>query len=293
MYLCLQVIFTLKCNAEIPTVSWSVATIPADIVMIASYTYLAMVCYRSMYGRYHLKPAQICSLAGYLVSLTLLAAAVAITVYKEHLHGIMWNYGVSNTSDLPSTIGTLQYILCTLAVSVSTLCIIVILNMEGRALAHSRGFRNPIPLSLYKDGWMPTSGCGDVYTILLGTIEVRAASPAHIGAHIANASRLLATRSSSGHRYGGNGEHNSGHISPIDAIAAQAQRGAGAGAGLGTSNPTATVRGSGFKKGSSHQKKNSSRGDGSWEHRQLLQEWEGEIELLVRKASPLHDHSAV
>lgn len=277
----MQVLFILKCNAELPGASWTVTTFLMDIVSAVSYTYLIMVCYESIRGRYALKFAQKCTLFGYLVSLALISTAVGMTVYNEYTAGSIWSeapHGANNST----IIGTVQYILCTVAVTISTLCIIIILNMEGRTLAHTRGFRNPVPLSRYKDGWMPTSGCGDIYTILMGTIEVRAATPATIAAQ-ANASmnsRIGAPGANStqiGGRYG--------RMSPIDAII-HAQRGTTVGEISGNSNHRGGNR-------SSIGRKANGVGNGGVNKEDQQRDWEGEIELLVRNAGPSYDSSVV
>lgn len=276
-------LFTLKCNGELPGVSWTIATIPMDIVIIASCVYLFKVCYEGVRGRYCLKRAQQFSLVGYILSLTLFAIAVGITVYREFLHNVIWT-GTFNNPAAGTVIGTVQYVLCTIAVAISTLCIIVILNMEGRTLAHTRGFRNPIPLSRYKDGWLPTSGCGDVYAILLGSIETKAASPAQI-----SSASLLAPRSSvDSTRSGGSGGGTwgtYGRLSPIDAIV-QAQQGPGM---LSTGSAAGAGAGGGAGAGAGGRKGRHNKATAAREQR----EWEEEIELLVRKASPVYDSSAV
>jgi len=235
VWLFLQMLFVMKCNGELASVSWTVTLCPLFVTLAGAYSYTAFICMKSAQGRYALSIAQKVALVGYAAALAALTAAVALTVYNEYMED-----KIIHTVDAASydCIGDIQYVLCTVAVSAFTMGLIVILNSEGRALARSRGFRDPLPLSHTKEGWVPTHNSGEVYTLLLGTIAVALHTAAHVGQHGANSSSLP-PRSAILHIQGGGGMH------PSDRPVSPQRR-----------------------------------------TQQENKDWEGEIELLLRKSSP-------
>ena len=182
--------FVLKCNGQLEQWSWSLTLSPLYLVLSALSAYTAHILLQCARNHYVLSAAQIVAMAGYLVALFTLALAVAITVRNEYLQYTIMHPHESNDIDAPAAIGTLQYLLCTISACMFTFSLIIVLNAEGRILAHSRGFRDPLPLSHTNRGWEPTHDSGDVYTMLLGTIEVALRSPAYISEYGANSDNL-------------------------------------------------------------------------------------------------------
>ena len=182
--------FVLKCNGQLEQWSWSLTLCPLYLVLSALSAYTAHILLQCARNHYVLSAAQIIAMAGYLVALFTLALAVAITVRNEYLQYTIMHPHESNDIDAPAAIGTLQYLLCTISACMFTFSLIIVLNAEGRILAHSRGFRDPLPLSHTNQGWEPTHDSGDVYTMLLGTIEVALRTPAYISEYGANCDNL-------------------------------------------------------------------------------------------------------
>lgn len=226
-------LFVMKCNGELASVSWTVVLCPLYVTLAGAYSYTAFICMKSARGRYALSIAQKVALTGYVTALAALTTAVALTVYNEYMENSIIHTVEPASYDC---IGAVLYILCTVAVCAFTLGLVVILNSEGSALARSRGFRDPLPLSHTKEGWVPTHNSGDVYTLLLGTIAVALHTAAHVGQHGAN-SASLPPRSAILHT------HGDMHLSE---------------------RPVSPVR----------------------RTQQENKDWEGEIELLLRKSSP-------
>lgn len=223
----------MKCNGQIDTVSWTVALLPLCLILAGACSYTAFIFFKSAEGRYALSFVQKAALAGYTIALLSLSMAVAMTVFNEFEGDLIISPVDAASSDC---INNNQYVLCTVAVCAFTLSLVLVLNAEGRALAHSRGFREPLPLSHTKEGWEPTHSSGDVYMLLLGTVEVALRSPAQVSQCGANSSSLP-PRSSILHPRGG---------LPL------------------SERPASPLR----------------RTD------QENKDWEGEIELLLRKSSP-------
>jgi len=182
--------FVLKCNGQLELWSWSLTLCPLYLVLTALSAYTVHILLQWARNHYVLSVAQMIAMAGYIVSLFTLALAVTITVRNEYMQNAILHPQESTDVNTPVAIGTLQYLLCTVSVCMFTFSLIIILNAEGRLLAHSRGFRDPLPLSHTNQGWEPTHDSEDVYTMLLGTIDVALRSPAYISEHGANSDNL-------------------------------------------------------------------------------------------------------
>ena len=167
-----------------PSASWTLCCAPLLLLLLpGALCYLAWTAAQWMRGRYMLRPAQISALGGYALALFCVASAAiatAVAEYRQHIPLYVSSATTeegSKTEDIGAEsahvlIGYTQYILCTVAVVLFCGCVIAVLNMEGRVVAETRGFREPLPLSRYKEGWKPTRGARDLYVLLLGSIKV-------------------------------------------------------------------------------------------------------------------------
>ncbi|KAJ1439652.1 hypothetical protein B484DRAFT_443882, partial [Ochromonadaceae sp. CCMP2298] len=201
-------LFTLKCSRHMLLTSWTLATLPLDVVLLYAYVHLAAVVLAALRGRYDLKPAQKWCLAAHAAALLLATLAEALTVMQEHA-------GLS--------ISSTPAVLWTVVVTLLVLCLLVVVNAEVRVLAVNRGFLDPLPLSRTKDGWAPTPGGGKVYFLLLGGVALCLPSPA-TASHSATNADLVPPSS---HSRGGKGvtfsdraRAGSGALAPIGAVGA-------------------------------------------------------------------------
>jgi hypothetical protein len=150
--------------------------VPLVMLVLSALGYVIYILAQHARGHYALRIVQLYAAVGYTISLLCIGAAVVVTMSRERLHEVPLFIRHTHSADTDSEFAVIdraQYLLCMVAVAAFSVCVVAILNYEGRMVANTRGFRDPLPLSRYPDGWRPTPGGGDVYTILLGTIEVR------------------------------------------------------------------------------------------------------------------------
>lgn len=200
----------LKCNGQLPGMSWTLTCMPLYFLLPSALTYTTYILVQQARGHYALRGVQLWAAVSYIVCTLFLSAAVIVTVCREQITGVpLWTKHpyIVQDSDI-ALVDHVQYMLCLVAVTVFSLCVIAVLNYEGRMVANTRGFRDPVPLSRYPDGWRPTTGAGDIYTILLGTIQVRPPTGTRRATTVANDggiklfSTSAAAKSPAGPNYG-------------------------------------------------------------------------------------------
>jgi hypothetical protein len=159
--------------------------VPLFVLVLSALGYVTFILAQHARGHYALRIVQLYAAVGYTISLLCIGAAVVVTMSRERLHEVPLFIRHTQSADTAASaveadtdsefavIDRAQHLLCMVAVAAFSVCVVAILNYEGRMVANTRGFRDPLPLSRYPDGWRPTPGGGDVYTILLGTIQVR------------------------------------------------------------------------------------------------------------------------
>lgn len=150
--------------------------LPLGVVLPTSMSYTAYILAQHMRGLYILSKVQVWSAVGYVLCLGCLYGAFGITLVHEYMVGVPLlpvSDQFDSTSNPDDIIGNAQYALCSIAVVLFSVSVMLTLRSEGLLVANSRGYTDPVPLSHSKDGWVHTPGAGVVYTILLGTISTK------------------------------------------------------------------------------------------------------------------------
>lgn len=166
-------------------ISWTVTTIPLMIAEAAAYFNMIVIIVKGMRREYSYSKFQLICIIGYTIAI-LLSSWAEIDMIQEEIFRSSSNSSVASTwmnilfpvttttavtTTTTRTISMLPAILWTIVVSIVTLCGMIVMNIEGRRLAVTRGFQDPKPLSRTVNGWELCTGGGQVYLPTLGTVQ--------------------------------------------------------------------------------------------------------------------------
>ena len=121
------------------TYSWINMLFPLYLGLLLFIFYFSQIIFKSLTGRYRLRPQQLLLLGGYSLSLCMILLGTGLTTFDSYYQQLVY---VNHA-----------YISWTIAITLAGSCSISVLYAEGIETADSRGYTQPRVLSRTSQGW--------------------------------------------------------------------------------------------------------------------------------------------
>ena len=141
------------------------------VVYIYGFRYAGIVYWKYIRGSYLLSKIQIGCLITYSVALVIAAFAQTIIYSLDFDFFDLKALSVGDKLKSEQFYYSLIAILYTIAISLTSVCGAIVLVLQGKELAVTRGFPDPLPLSRSRDGWVVSEYGRLQRSVLLGNIR--------------------------------------------------------------------------------------------------------------------------